>query len=172
MTADGLFKQAELTSCGLNGNPLKGVGRYSAHIACNLWSSKGAGRYDADFPRIRFAAHPYLTQSEADGNEKETQYIANMSDGAVAGFKYFDLDRPDQIAVEIRGKAQGMIIVSTDSRFDNCLSGIPVDLKTKTKAFGTYSAKCETVSGVYPLFFKFSGIGSVDFWAFRLIAPL
>ncbi|WP_412363236.1 hypothetical protein [Faecalimonas umbilicata] len=36
MRADGSFEQAEMTSCGLNGGPLKGNGRYEARIACNL----------------------------------------------------------------------------------------------------------------------------------------
>lgn len=35
-TPDGGFRQAELTSCGLNGGPLNGKGRYEARIACNL----------------------------------------------------------------------------------------------------------------------------------------
>lgn len=39
--APGVFKQAEVTSCGLNGGPLSGTGRYEARIACNLWSKNG-----------------------------------------------------------------------------------------------------------------------------------
>lgn len=33
---DGSILQTEATSCGLNGRPLEGVGRYPAYIACNL----------------------------------------------------------------------------------------------------------------------------------------
>ena len=36
---NGKFYQAELTSCGLNGGPLKGRGKYPAYIACNLYGS-------------------------------------------------------------------------------------------------------------------------------------
>ena len=36
MNADGTFTQAEITSCGLNGAPLKAKGSYEARIACNL----------------------------------------------------------------------------------------------------------------------------------------
>lgn len=48
---DGGFYQAELTSCGLNGGPLAGKGRYPARIACNLWGKDGTGRYDIRFPK-------------------------------------------------------------------------------------------------------------------------
>ena len=34
--ADGSIKQAEMTSCGLNGGPLKAEGTYPAVIACNI----------------------------------------------------------------------------------------------------------------------------------------
>ena len=48
---DSSFQQAEVTSCGLNGGPLKGEGRYEARIACNLWSRDGVGRYDVSSPQ-------------------------------------------------------------------------------------------------------------------------
>lgn len=88
---DGSFRQAEVTSCGLNGGPLRGIGRYPAYIACNLWSRDGVGRYDCPSPRRAFAAHPYFTQTGKDREGNGDQYIANMRDGAVAGFKYFDI---------------------------------------------------------------------------------
>ena len=37
------------------------------------------------------SGHPYLTQDGKDREQGSDQYIANMCDGAVAGFKYFDL---------------------------------------------------------------------------------
>ena len=44
--ADGMIRQVEVTSCGLNGGPLEGKGEYSAHIACNLMSKDGTYMYD------------------------------------------------------------------------------------------------------------------------------
>ena len=35
---DGSIEQAEITSCGLNGGPLKGKGEYPAYLACNLFT--------------------------------------------------------------------------------------------------------------------------------------
>ncbi len=86
---DGGFRQAEVTSCGLNGGPLKGKGTYEARIACNLRSREGTGRYDCRNPRKVFAAHPYFTQTGRDREKDGDQYIANIQGGAEAGFKYF-----------------------------------------------------------------------------------
>ena len=86
-TPDGGFKQTEVSSCGLNGGPLKGKGRYEARIACNLWANGHAtGRVDGANPKKRLRDHPYFTQSGRDREEHGDQYIANMRDGATAGF--------------------------------------------------------------------------------------
>ena len=92
-TPDGGFRQAELTSCGLNGKPLIGKGTYEARIACNLWAKNHeTGRIDGKNPKKRLEAHPYFTQTGKDREENGDQYIANMRDGATAGFKYFTFD--------------------------------------------------------------------------------
>lgn len=52
-TPEGGFKQAEVTSCGLNGGPLQGKGTYEARIACNLWGRDGTGRYDSQGSPVR-----------------------------------------------------------------------------------------------------------------------
>ena len=36
----GNIKQAEITSCGLNGGPLRGEGEYPAYLACHLYTDK------------------------------------------------------------------------------------------------------------------------------------
>ena len=78
MDEQGHFHQAEMTSCGLNGGPLKGIGRYEARIACNLWSKKGTGRYDCRNPKKVFADDPYFTQDKKDGDESHAaNYIGN-----------------------------------------------------------------------------------------------
>ncbi|MCL2486385.1 MAG: family 43 glycosylhydrolase [Oscillospiraceae bacterium] len=162
---DGRFLQAELTSCGLNGGPLSGQRRYSAHIACNLWSAKGVGRYDKPFAKRRLRAHPYLTQTGKDSCEAETQYIAGMRDGAVAGFKYFDLVNLCKLGVELRGRAKGTLLVATDPKFEDIIAQIQVKPRRKYNIF--YGA-CNNISGVHPLYFKFHGAGAVDFKAFAL----
>lgn len=110
-----------MTSCGLNGVPLRGRGVYGARIACNLWSAEGCGRYDGSSPAKRLKAHPYFTQDEKDGDKTARQYIANMRDGAVAGFKYFSLWRLEQIAVHVRGNAEGCMEVAADEGFEKLI---------------------------------------------------
>ena len=111
--------QAEVTSCGLNDGPLKGIGKYPARIACNLWSGEGTGRYDCKAPKRAFAKHPYFTQTGKDRECDDTQYIANMLDGAVAGFKYFEMGKASRIFVEVRGKAEGVMQVSEKKDFSH-----------------------------------------------------
>jgi hypothetical protein len=162
---DGGFRQAEVTSCGLNGGPLKGKGTYEARIACNLWGREGTGRYDCRNPRKVFAAHPYFTQSGRDREKDGDQYIANLQDGAEAGFKYFAFEDTEEIEVCIRGRAKGLILVSTDRRFIKTAAELPIDLEGEKKAVrGPFM----TEPGVHPLYFRYEGEGSLDFLSFTL----
>ena len=165
-TPDGRFLQAEVTSCGLNGGPLVGKGVYEARIACNLWSKDGVGRYDGNNPRKRLEEHPYFTQSGKDRMEDGDQYIANMRDGAVAGFKYFRFEKLSGISVTVRGDAKGMLFISTDKDLPDLVTAISVAVKEQeTKVL---EADIDVPDGVYPLYFKFVGAGAIDFIAFEL----
>lgn len=166
MKPDGSFIQAEITSCGLNEGPLRDTGRYEARIACNLWSSEGTGRYDCRSPKKRFAVHPYFTQDKKDGEEGAQQYIANMRDGAVAGFKYFDIQDVNHLLIELSGNAQGEVLVSHTPEFSAIASRVPVSLKSK--AFQVLQASCTLPTGKQALYFRFEGKGAVDFLAFEL----
>ena len=165
-TPDGGFRQAELTSCGLNGGPLNGKGRYEARIACNLWAKDHeTGRVDGISPKKRLEAHPYFTQTGKDREENGDQYIANMRDGATAGFKYFDFRNNNGISVTISGTASGEMLVSVDENFREVVAGIPVNVDGKQV---TLSARSSISDGVKPLYFMFRGKGAVDFIAFEL----
>ncbi|WP_321971013.1 family 43 glycosylhydrolase [Paratractidigestivibacter sp.] len=118
------FSQARVTSCGLNGGPLVGQGTYSARIACVLRSGEGVGRVDGSFPRVRLARHPYFTQ---EGRGKDArQYIANLRDGAVVGFRDFDLSGLSHVSLTVRGKGQGGFAVATDEDFWSVLGTVDV----------------------------------------------
>ena len=65
---DGSIKQVEMTSCGLNGGPLRGEGTYTAGIVCNIFS-KGSENVKLDDIRDnekREAGMPYLIQDGED----------------------------------------------------------------------------------------------------------
>ena len=163
---DGGFYQAEVTSCGLNGGPLRGVGRYPARIACNLWSGKGTARYDIRFPRLRLAAHPYFTQEGKDGEERDSQYIANMRDGATAGFKYFAVQSLKSVSVQVRGRADGALLVSDTP--DCKAPAARIEIKLSGDGWKELSAPCAIPDGIRPLYFKFTGKGRLDFRSFTL----
>ena len=163
---DGGFYQAEVTSCGLNGGPLRGVGRYPARIACNLWSGKGTARYDIRFPRLRLAAHPYFTQEGKDGEERDSQYIANMRDGATAGFKYFAVQSLKSVSVQVRGRADGALLVSDTP--DCKAPAARIEIKLSGDGWKELSAPCAIPDGLRPLYFKFTGKGRLDFRSFTL----
>lgn len=165
--ADGHFLQSEMTSCGLNGGPLKGKGRYAARIACNLWSKDGTGRYDGSGVKKKLMGHPYFTQDGKDGDSEAKQYVAGMQDGAVCGFKYFQIGSVSEIVVEIRGDARGKLIISENKDFKRINAEIDVDVKDKS--WKKAASKLKLSSGKKALYFQYRGTGKIDFLAFSLI---
>lgn len=163
----GHFLQAEVTSCGLNDGPLRGAGTYEARIACNLFSKDGVCRYDVRYPRKEWAKHPYFTQTKKDGHPEAIQYIANMRDGAVAGYKYFEFDGLSEITMKVRGTAQGKMLVSTDIEFRNVIAEIAIEQCNNLMEF-TGEVHKNTITGVYPLYFQFAGQGILNFYSFEL----
>lgn len=162
---DGSFQQAEVTSCGLNGGPLRGKGRYEARIACNLWSRDGVGRYDSAKPRKALAAHPYFTQSGRDREGDGNQYIANMRDGAAAGFKYFQIKDVSEIVLEIQGTADGELQVSEKPDFSVVNAHIPVKITgSRIRCMGSLRIQ----NGVKALYIRFCGEGMINFYSFEL----
>lgn len=159
---NGKFYQAEMTSCGLNGEPLCGKGIYPSYIACNLYGKKGT-RFLSMIKHPK-KGYPYFTQEGGDREGGSDQYIANMCDGAVAGFKYFDLTETKEIIVNIKGKAEGVLHISTEE-YGVPAAEIPVVSSRKLQSL---HASLKARAGRQPLFFKFKGKGSFDFVSFEL----
>ncbi len=160
---DGSIPQVEMTSCGLNGGPLRGKGTYEAYIACNLMSKNGTTGYsmgDAQVANI----HPYFTQEGEDREDNPNQYIANMTDGAVAGFKYFEITDTTKISLTVRGKGRGAFLIS-ESLDGEAVATIPVET---CKEWQSFSADINGEAGIRAFYFKFSGEGAFDFKEFTL----
>jgi len=157
---NGHFKQAEVTSCGLNGKPLSGIGEYESRIACNLRAKSGTRFYLA--LRHLHPYEPYFTQTGNDRNENPDQYIANMRDGCNAGFKYFDFNRTKSISISTKGTGNGTMIVSNGKKE---VASIRV---TPSKEIKIHESSFAEIKGIHPLFFKFVGKGKVDFISFTL----
>jgi hypothetical protein len=101
---EGSFRQAEMTSCGLNDGDLAGIGHYPATICCHLTN----GRMPHTSNRIRDNI-PMITHKD------KLRFIANAENRTQIVYKYFDLSRTKRIAVIARG--YGSIYIS----FDNIL---------------------------------------------------
>lgn len=158
---DGSIPQAELTSCGLNGGPLSGTGRYEARIACNLgFREPSFGYLAAHEPDT---LHPCFTQSGEDREDDPDQYIANMSRGAWCGFKYFAFDGQTRIRVTTRGNARGELTVST-GRGERPFASVPI---TPSRDWAEAAASFPALRGTLPLFFTYDGEGTLDFRDFE-----
>lgn len=153
------FYQAEVTSCGLNGGPLKDEGSYEARIACHLYSKNGTTESLAD---QQDENHPAFTQEGEDREENPNQYINNMRDGATAGYRYFMFDGADSISVTTRGTAKGKMTVR-DERFGNIVSEIEI---SPSETWETFRAPLNIEAGKHPLYFTYEGEGYADFMSF------
>lgn len=152
--SNGSFQQAEMTSCGLNNEPLAGTGKYPAYIACHLtgtWKNR-----------------PFITQDGADGTNC-VQYITNIGNGSVMGFRYFKLHNLRSIHVTLRGNAVGTIHISTSLK-DKPIGQIVLNRQGFLQTERTYSCRIsepleQAFAGIY---FRFRGTGKFDFIHFEL----
>ena len=152
-TSDGGFRQAEVTSCGLNGGALQGKGKYEARIACNLWAN-GHATARIDQGKKATNGHPYFTQTGKDREDHGDQYIAGMRDGASAGFKYFLFDGTEKM-LRITGRGHGTFTV-TDGQ--NTVSTCAVNEE----------APFAISAGIHPLYFIYHGSDAADFLSFEI----
>ena len=162
---DGKIRQAEITSCGLNGGPLQGRGRYEARIACNLRAKDGVVISKKMYMDERF---PYFTQDGEDREDDPNQYIANIKDGTMAGFKYFRLPRKGGIEVRVRGTAEGKFLVFADDREKIGEIMIRADAGEWESFSGEYSLDTAEQEKTTALYFVFQGTGKIDFYDFCL----
>lgn len=155
---DGTIPQVELTSCGLNHGPLKGEGEYYGSIACNLFNREDSMYVGGD----RF---PKIIQDGRDGDE-EPGYIANMTDSATAGFKYFDFQNVKRIKIKVRGYANGVFQVKT--AWDGpVLAQIPVK---NSNVWEEYSSDFKIEDGIHPIYLTYTGGGNASLLSFTLEA--
>ena len=157
ITEDGKIAQAEVTSCGLNGGPLRGTGRYEARIACNLSSAGGTFMYQKE-KTAGEEQHPYFTQDGGDREDDPNQYIANLRDGAWAGFKYFDIRESSRIKLCVRGNAEGEILVRNE-RDGEIRAAVPIHPSADWRE---ESGEFHIEPGIYALYFTYRGSGSMD----------
>ena len=156
LNPDGSFDQAEMTSCGLNGGPLEGRGEYPAYLACNLFTEKHE-LYVGD------PGAPRIVQDGKDGDE-ETGYIAHISDGTTAGFKYFDCRGVKKISIAARAYANGVFEIRT-AWDGEVLASMKIE---GTNVWETYSSDIDLPDGVHAIYITYRGSGTPMLKSFTL----
>ena len=98
---DGSIAQVEMTSRGLSGGDLPGMGEYPAAICCNLTNGK--------MPHIANQIRkniPAITHSDTEW------YVGNAAKGTQIGYKYFSIQDNTVLRVTARGKGRVCIKIN------------------------------------------------------------
>ena len=142
---DGSIKQVEITSCGLNGGPLRAEGTYPAVIACHITNGNmphGTNkRLEEHFPNVSHGEYNGVTE----------RYIDEIGDGTLVGFKYFDYKGNDTLTLAIDAKAPAKAEVST------AIDASPIgEIEiSPTNGFESFSASLDFPKGKGALYLKF-----------------
>ena len=158
---NGRFFPAEMTSCGLNGGPLRDIGVYPAGIACVLMGRDGACKTTKVKNK---AVHPCFTQDREDCEGGAIPYIHNMTDGAAAGYRYFSFAQAKEITIRFRGSGSGRMLVSHEP------DGDPIGQLTlcANDSWTETGASITPKMGKQALYFRYQGTGSFDLQQFEL----
>lgn len=177
-TEDGKILQTEMTSAGLYNKPLPAKGTYPASCTAYL-----RGKETPVISLIEFMgnAHPYLTQDMPDFDASllqvrpnlrvPTQYIANCQDGLHVMYRYFDISGEKEMEVEIRGEADGELLIRNSS-LGEVLGTISIHTHTdadqdscfkSSRTWNTCSGKACFPEGVQEIHFEYVGSGCFDF---------
>lgn len=138
--ADGSIPQVEMTSLGMNRNPLSGKGEYPAYIACNLHGKDSS-------PYVEGPQYPKITQEGRDGDELPG-YIANITDGVKIGFKYFSFDDIGRLSLKVRGYAKGCFKIMTDWSGE-AIATIPIEYSNVWEEYEVPIHLCGKRTAIY-----------------------
>ncbi len=114
---NGKIKQVEITSCGLNLKPLEGKGEYPASICCYYHDKKP----NVFYPFFALPHQKKKLRIHQDGTDSAPgkQYVQNVGDGCVIGYKYFDLSNTHKITLKYSGKFNGEVSISFSENGEN-----------------------------------------------------
>ena len=93
------------------------------------------------------------------------QFIANMRDGSVAGFKYFEFTDARQLAITIECHGEGVIEVAHQPDFHALCAEAPVHPGNDRQ---TIKVDAAFQPGTQALYFRYRGTGFINFHAFEL----
>lgn len=149
---DGSIKQVEMTSCGLNGGPLKGQGVYPAGICCDMTSATTTDYIDFN--------NPIMGQQTRVTQAQNTSFVTAIEDGTVLGYKYFDFDDAKRVLLELRGSFKGGVTISEDLEGNKPCGLSQVDIDTEN--WQLLEVPCQLAGAKKALYISFAGTGSLD----------
>ena len=159
ISADGSIQQVERTSQGLNGRPLAGCGAYPAAIACHLTDPTMLDYIDYNDPVMQEQIR--ITQS---GNEI---YVTGIKNDSTIGYKYFEFEEVHQIALEMRGKFTGKVIVAEDENGESIIGELALNLDSDN--WGAQVVDIQVGCGEKALYFLYKGQGNAELKTFMFI---
>lgn len=147
MEEDGSFKQVEITTSGLNNGPLKAKGVYPAVICCNLTNGNMPHDECHDI-------YPHIT------NNGDERYIAEIENGTLIGYKYFEFDETAKIGIVYRNgykTPNGKILVRLGEKYT-----YKYEINTPSTKEWTKAEAIVHIDGTAPLFFEYQGEGAIE----------
>lgn len=141
---DGRIPQVEMTSCGLNGGPLRG-GAYPAAICCNLTNGKMTHGSNVK-KKLR---EPCVTSAEGE------RYITGITDGTMIGYKYFALAGAVTLVLTVRGTANGAFTAELGGQ----QTVLPISPGTE---WASCTCTFPAPRGAHPLYLRFRGSGTAE----------
>lgn len=149
---DGIIKQVEMTSCGLNDGPLLANGTYPAPIACNITN----GRMPHTDNQRKEELIPHVT------HEHGVRYIAEITEHTKIVYKYFRFSGEVLMTLDVRGTADGTIIIFAGEKELAKVSVYP------SQKWVTLHAMIDT-HGVSELVFLYEGKGILELKEFSFV---
>lgn len=125
---------------------------YEAGIACVLYGKQGACKTTKTNKR----SYPYITQKGEYRECNPCQYIANIKDKTVTGYKYLDLSDAAGIIASVSGRARGKLRLFTQIDGD-CIGEIDMRPNTRRAKTGIRFSLAESA-----LYFRFEGSGKLN----------
>lgn len=144
--ADGSIRQVEITSCGLNGGPLKAEGSYPAAICCHL--TNGHMPHLSNAHRNRYAPNV--------NHEGDKRFVKDIENKTVVGYKSFAFTGETGLSVTYR-HAGGNLAVMTELGHELAVISLPAQ-KAWTESETVYFS----ANGSLPLYLKYLGKNKMD----------
>lgn len=149
---DGSIRQVEISSCGLNGRPLKTEGKYQSIIACNITNGR--------MPRVSNAK--CKTPIPMVTHKNNERYITNVDGKTTVAYKWFDFDKQKgKIAVELESYTTGILKIYAD---DELIAKININGNGRNIYNADYRFE---KTGTKTLTFKYKGKGKINLYSFE-----